>query len=457
MRAFIKKIVVPAAIIALVSLPLTTARSYGMTAQKSAGNAPQPIVPQQFTPVADADWSEGKPLVGREIECQNGKIKIFDCQNMSLLSFIPAKAIGDTTWGVTGIWGWTDSATGREFVLAAREGGTSFIEISDPLNPRYLGELPFYKDGEPSRWRDIKVYKNHAFIVSDNAGPHGIQVFDLTQLLGLKTAPTVFQETTHYDQVASVHDIALDTATGFAYAVGSNGGGETCGGGLHMVDVRDPAHPAFAGCYAEARTGMAGTGYIHDTQCTVYHGPDKQYQGREICFNSAETAVSIADVTDKKQPKTIGIANYPNVAYAHQGWLTEDQRYFFLGDELDEEQNGGNTRTMVFDMKSLSDPVLVKEFLGPNAATDHNMYVRDRYMFQSNYQAGLRVLDVGDPANLKEVGYFDTTPGAEIPVGYGGSWSNYPYFKSGLIAVSTYKTETNNGVFILRHHPTGAR
>ena len=40
-----------------------------------------------------------------------------------------------------------------------------------------------HQGANPNLWRDIKTYKNHAFIVSDGAGPHGVQVFDLTQLL----------------------------------------------------------------------------------------------------------------------------------------------------------------------------------------------------------------------------------------------------------------------------------
>ena len=83
-----------------------------------------------------------------------------------------------------------------------------------------------------------------------------------------------------------------------------------------MINIANPMAPTFAGCYAETKTGRAGTGYIHDTQCTIYKGPDAQYRGREICFNSAETALSIADVSDKQAPKTLSIANYPNVAYA---------------------------------------------------------------------------------------------------------------------------------------------
>ena len=29
-------------------------------------------------------------------------------------------------------------------------------------------------------------------------------------------------------------------------------------------------------------------GYTHDAQCVIYNGPDEDYQGQEICFNSNE-------------------------------------------------------------------------------------------------------------------------------------------------------------------------
>jgi choice-of-anchor B domain-containing protein len=420
----------------------------------SAGQTAQPTVPKQFTSVAAADWTSETPLVGGEVKCQNGKARIFPCQDINLLSFIPARAIGDSgKWGVTDLWGWTDPATGRDFVLAGREAGTSFIEITDPLNPRYLGSLPIPQGARPSRWRDIKVYKNHAFIVSDNAGPHGMQVFDLTQLRDVKAAPAMFRETAHYDRINSAHNIAIDTASGFAYTVGNGGGGETCGGGLHMVDIRNPVAPTFAGCFAETLGGSRQGGYIHDTQCGVYHGPDQQYQGRQICLNAATKGLGIVDVTDKQQPKALGVGNYPNVSYAHQGWLTDDHRYFFLGDETDEGK-GHNTRTMIFDLKDLGDPVLAKEFFGTTEATDHNLYIRGRYVYQSNYRAGLRVLDISDPVNPKEVAHFDTAPTDDNPSGFGGSWSNYPYFKDGVIAMSTYRIEAGKGVYIVQHRPT---
>ena len=93
---------------------------------------------------------------------------------------------------------------------------------------------------------------------------------------------------------------------------------ETCGGGLHMIDIRDPENPQFVGCFSDPSTGIQKTGYA---RCAVRRctGPDAEHRGREICFNSNETALSIADVTDKQNPMALAVAEYPNVGYTHQG------------------------------------------------------------------------------------------------------------------------------------------
>jgi choice-of-anchor B domain-containing protein len=390
-------------------------------------------------------------VTGGEAKCEAGKARAFECRDADLVSFLPVSAVGGKR-GVllNDIWGWTDSVTNREFALVGRTDGTAFVEVTDPANPKYLGDLPLHEGARSNIWRDIKVYKSHAFIVADGAGPHGMQVFDLTQLRNVQKPPVRFEETTHYDRIHSAHNIVINESTGFAYPVGNSMGGETCGGALHMIDIRTPDRPKFAGCYADPATGKARTGYTHDAQCVTYHGPDEQYKGREICFNSSETAVGIADVTDKQHPKPISVAAYPNVSYTHQGWLSEDHRYFYLDDEGDElDGNAPKTRTLVFDVTDLDDPVVAKEFFGTTAATDHNLYVKGNYLYQSNYVAGLRVLDIKDPANPVEVGFFDTVPFGENQPGFAGSWSNFPYFKSGVIAA----TSMREGFFMIRYRP----
>lgn len=404
--------------------------------------------------VADSLGTALQKVTGGEVRCAGGKAGGFDCGDADLVAFLPNSAIGARR-GIllNDMWGWTDSASKREFALVGRLDGTSFIEVTDPANPVYLGDLPLHQGAPPNLWRDMKVYKDHAYIVSDGAGPHGVQVFDLRQLLTLRNPPVTFSETAHYDRIHSAHNIAINESTGFAFTVGNSMGGETCGGALHMIDIRDPQHPRFAGCFGDPTTGFAKTGYTHDSQCVTYRGPDEQYKGREICFNASETAVGIADVTDKQSPKAISTITYPNVAYAHQGWLTEDQRYFLLDDEGDElSGNAPTTRTVVFDVSDLDDPVMAKEFFGTTPASDHNLYIKGNYAYESNYVAGLRILDVSDPVNPREVGFFDTVPFGENQAGFAGSWSNYPFFKSGVIGV----TSMREGFFLVRYRPKAA-
>jgi choice-of-anchor B domain-containing protein len=393
------------------------------------------------------------PIVGGEVRCtEDGRAGLFDCAQVDMLSFLPLAHM-EAGRGVqmNDIWGWTDPETGRDIVIAGMTDQAVFVDVTDPLRPIYLGRLPMSEGANPSSWRDMKVYADHVFVVSDGAGPHGMQVFDLTRLRGLDGSdPETFREDVRYDRIASAHNVAINEETGFAYVVGAGDGGETCGGGLHMVDIRDPRSPTFVGCFADPSTGRSNTGYTHDAQCVVYRGPDAEYQGREICFGANETALLIADVTDKDDPTTISVATYPNVAYSHQGWLSEDHRYFFMNDELDE--TGGlvsTTRTLVWDIEELGDPILVREYYADNGASDHNLYVVGSTLYQSNYVSGLRVLDISDPENPVQVGFFDTVPYGPDEPGFAGSWSNYPFFDSGVVVV----TSEQEGIFVVRYRP----
>ena len=405
---------------------------------------------------------ERRPLATlAEVECgEDGMADQFTCDQVDVISFLPLDRIGGTDRGIetNDVWGWTDPVTGREYAIVGRTDGTAFIDISNPEAPAYLGSLPKTPGSITNSWRDIKVYADHAFVVADGAGRHGMQVFDLTRLRDVRNAPVEFDADALYDGIASSHNIVINEETGTAYSVGSNGGGETCGGGLHMIDVREPKDPRFIGCFADDGSRYQGRGYTHDAQCVNYRGPDAEHLGKEICFGANESYLSIADVTDPENPVSLATQNYAAVAYAHQGWLTEDHRYFYQNDEGDEmasvnaaqqagtEPDMRGTRTLVWDVSDLDDPVLVGEHFGETFTIDHNLYIVGDLMYQSNYVSGLRVLDISDRENPREVGFFDTVPWDES-VTFDGSWSNYPFFASGTIVVSSGK----EGVFFLKY------
>ena len=393
------------------------------------------------------------PIIVEEVDsallpvapCRNGSADGFPCKGVDLMSRLKRGEMGATVGIVNDLWGWTDPSTGTEWALVGHSSGTSFISLKKPRKPEYVGILPKTSDAYASTWRDIKVYRNHAFVVSDGAGAHGMQVFDLTQLRDVDDPPQTFSPTATYDSIRSAHNIVIDEETGFAYSVGSSGGGKTCGGGLHMIDIRTPSNPIFAGCFADRRTGLGGTGYTHDATCVVYRGPDSEHRGKEVCFGSNETRLSIADVSDKEDPVALASAAYPDVAYAHQGWLDKDHEYLYMNDELDEFNSQPNTRTLVWDVKDLDDPVVVEEFLHTTRASDHNLYIVGDRMYQSNYAVGLRILNISDRESPAELAHFDTDPDSDGE-GFSGAWSNYPFFESGVIAV----TSMRGGAFFVK-------
>ncbi len=406
------------------------------------------LIPGEPGPVA---------ITGSEIACSDeGTADQFGCSRVDILSFLPIDAIGGGRGTQTNdVWGWTDPQTDREYALVGRTDGTAFVDVTDPVNPSYWGNLPRTRGSQINVWRDVKVFQNHAFVVADGAGQHGMQVFDLTRLRDVRGRPEEFEPDALYEEIASAHNVAINEDTGIAYHLGSNSGGESCGGGLHMIDINEPTRPAFMGCFQDIGTGRQGTGYVHDAMCIVYDGPDAEHIGKEICFGSNETALSISDVTDKGNPVSLASATYPNAAYAHQGWISEDQRHFYMNDELDESaaRRGGapameGTRTLIWDVSDLDDPILAKEHFGETPATDHNLYIKGNLMYQSNYVSGLRILNISDPVNPFEVGFLDTVPGTES-VALDGSWSNYPFFESGTIVVSSKR----EGVFLVRYRP----
>ena len=404
---------------------------------------------------ADGEWASGDLVIGDhrglpaivgledEIPCVENDAAGYECDHVNIISFLPIKEMaGGRGARLNDIWGWTDPESGREIAIVGRNDGTAFVDLTDPYNPVMLGDLPKTPGSRSSVWRDMKVYRDHAYIVADGAGEHGVQVFDLRRLREVRGEPVTFEPDYTYDGIHSAHNIVVNEQTGFGYAVGSSGGGETCGGGLHMLDLSEPGLPSFAGCFFDGQTGRRGTGYSHDAQCVIYDGPDEDYRGREICLGSNETALSISDVTDKDNPVVVAMPSYPNVEYAHQGWLTEDHRYFYMNDEGDEPAGVvEGTRTLVWDVIDLDEPILVKEYIASTPDTDHNLYIRGNLMYQSNYGAGLRILDITNPTDPVEVAFFDNSP-------YGGaSWSNYPYFESGVVVM----TSTGDGLFIVRN------
>lgn len=403
----------------------------------------------------------------------------FECSNIDMLSFVPNsaifadKAVGALGDGVSDIWGWVSPASGDEYVIVGATNGAAVLRITDPENPEYLGHV--FNTGAQLIWFDIKINNDTAYIVSESPAM-GMKILDLTLLDSLPAVPagtTVPLPVTTYPLDLTAHNVVINEDADMLYLVGSGqalGIGSICttdaptstdNAGLHAVDISTPLVPVYVGCHADE-------GYVHDAQCTTYTGPDAEHQGKPICVTAHEDGVAWVDMSDPTEPVTLfdtataenAEELYPGVAYSHQGWMSEDQTLYYHGDELDE--NGTQpTRTFVYDMTDLDDVKLdfINEPGGINI--DHNMYTHRGLLFQSNYTAGLQVFDqepvvdgTTGEKSLAMVGEFDIYPDCTSPIAcdgavFAGTWSNYPYFPSGTLAV----TATEDGVFFLKLDP----
>ena len=415
-----------------------SARSSRSSVATSPEGSPQPQHEEEPPPPPGDELP-----AARGVPCTAGEASGFPCHDIDLRAFVPRSQLGaGENEIVNDLWGWVDPRTGREYALVARAAGVSFVDVTDPFKPLLVGVLP--TRSLPSAWRDVKTMDHYALIVADASPGHGMQIFDLFQLDS--AAPgQVFSSTADYfgpglglttgQILGSSHNVVVNEESGFAYIVGSN----TCAGGLHMVDLRQPLSPRFAGCFDQ-------DGYTHDAQCVIYRGPDADRVGTEVCVAANEDTLTVVDVTDKNAPQMLARVGYPGVGYTHQVWLTEDHAHLLLDDELDELNGSGATRTHIFELADLSAPGLIGTYVAAVGSTDHNQYVHDGHTYQANYTSGLRVLSLDDidRGELSEVAFFDTYPAHDQP-GFEGAWSVYPFLPSGSLLVSSI----GEGLFVL--------
>ena len=367
-------------------------------------------------------------------KCENGFAGEYPCNDYDLLDYISLEEIGGVGTKGNDCWGWTDPLDNKEYALMGTNKGITFIDITNPTEVVILGTLATRTVN--SSWRDVKVHNTVAYVVSE-AADHGMQIFNLEKLRYVTNPPVVFESDYDYTGFGSAHNIVINKTKDYVYPVGTTRSGTYKGGPL-FINIEDPANPINEGGFIN---------YSHDAQVVTYNGPDTEHQGKEILIGSNEVEVVIVDITDKSNPIKLSAISYSNVEYTHQGWFTEDFKYFILGDELDELRKGLNTRTVIFDFTDLDNPVHHFDYSGSSAAIDHNGYVKGDTYYLASYTAGVRMLDISniEEKSITEVGYFDTYPDNDMAA-FNGVWNVYPYFPSGNIIVS----DINSGFFVIR-------
>ena len=387
--------------------------------------------------------------------CDSGKAGIYDCNNVDLLSHMPLSQMSSTPSSGNDIWGHVDLNTGNEFALMGISNGLIVIDVTTPDSPKEVGTIT----GVHSQWRDVKVYQYfnetlnlwqaYAYVTTEGTNGY-VTIVDLNNLPNEVTLVERSQivNTSHNVNISNVDyslNIALPNLTPTLQIVGANS--------------RSGAFQNFSLDTPNSLSGLTasdyGSGYTHDgafveiddnrssTNCGINEGSCIVY----IDFNEKE--MKLWNITDPADANILGQAEYNDVAkanqYVHSGWSTEDKQYILLHDEFDEYRGGLNTTVRIFSISDLTNPTQVGQWTGPTSAIDHNGFTRGNRYYMSNYERGLTVLDISDPANPTEVGFFDTYTPANS-ASFNGAWGVYPYLPSGNILIS----DINSGLYVLK-------
>ncbi|MDO6427243.1 choice-of-anchor B family protein [Thalassotalea sp. 1_MG-2023] len=399
--------------------------------------------------------------VQQNVNCVNGKAGSFDCNNIDLLGHLPLSELSTNSGAASDIWGHVDLNTGKEYAIIGLERGAAVIDVSDPSNPTEVGAV----NGRAVVWRDIKVYqyfdKNislwqaYAYVTLDGASPSNTEYVTIIDLNNLPHSINVIEKNqtvynAHNVYISNVDyslNIAHPNTTPILHLAGTN---KKTGQFLNY-DLTNPKTLTQLTDSYQSELSVGSRPYTHDGASMTIKDSRKDtdcVNAQAFCtifFDFNESEFLLWDITDTAKTTGLGRASYSGAQYVHSGWSTEDNNYVFVHDELDEVNLGINTTLRIFDITNLKAPTQVGTWIGDSKAIDHNGFVRGNRYYMSNYERGLTVLDITDPASPEQVGFFDTfTPSDNAS--FNGAWGVYPFLPSGNIIVS----DINSGLFIFK-------
>lgn len=297
-------------------------------------------------------------------------------------------------------WGYT-APDGREYALLGVRSGVSILDITDTNN---IVEVAFIS-GAFSLWRDIKTYQSYAYIVNENGG--GMQIVDLSNL------PNGANVVATYSGFSTSHNISIDEANGMLYAEG------TTSKPVRAISLADPLNPVQLSTFGV---------YCHD----IYASNNRLYVAE-----GTHGTIGIYDVSSPQYPSLLQRFPIPASGYVHNAWANEDHSYL-----VTTEETPGKT-VKLWDIRNLNNVTLTDQYLASAGGMAHNAHIKGDYVYISHYTDGLRILDISDPNNIFEAGYYDTYSG---PNGtYDGAWGAYPFFRTGKVLISDIET----GLYII--------
>jgi hypothetical protein len=306
--------------------------------------------------------------------------------------------------------------------------GTSILDISDPRAPKVLSTVML--DAPGSHSHKVRVVQDDIMIVNSElrgpvAGPYedgGFRIYDIKD----KTNPKLL----HFERTFGKGVHRFDCDDTYAYISTEMEG--FVGNILVIYDIRDPARPEEVSRWWMPGQNVAGGETPNPKKAAhrLHHAMrsgDKLYAG---CWMSG---FAIIDISDIRNPRTLCLHDVHPPALEPSHTLLKvpfpiKGREIALATDEERSNRGSDdgkphAPLYVFDV---TDPTNMKKlaeyhvsetgmpYHGPGVRFGAHQFreeMTDTRAFVTWFAAGLRIVDVADPAHPREVGYFIPEPG----------------------------------------------
>jgi choice-of-anchor B domain-containing protein len=308
----------------------------------------------------------------------------------------------------SGLWGYL-SDNGREYAVLGCYNGTSVIDVTDSANIREIGFIP----GVNSNWREVKTYSHYAYVVSEGTNSK-LQIIDLQYLPDSVHLVTSW----NYSGYTVAHNISQSGP--YLYL---SGGNACANGGVQIIDITNPVSPV--------KRGNNTLRYVHDVRVV---------NDTLWATNINNQKISIINAVNKDTAREIKNFNTLQ-SLPHNCAVSKNRNYLFV---TYENQDPGMLD--IWNIQDQENITYVRSWQPTGIATSvtHNIEIYGDTAVIAHYTAGIRVLDISNPANPVEVAWYDTRP-QDNTNSYLGCWAVYK-FPSGKIIGS----DITNGLFVIK-------
>ncbi|WP_141588500.1 LVIVD repeat-containing protein [Myxococcus sp. AB056] len=269
---------------------------------------------------------------------------------------------------------------GHAYVVSAnragRFGGLTVFDVSDPAHPFFKASISLPGD---SYWNGVWAKGDVLYVASADTG---VSVFDISN-----PGSPEFIRSLPDNGSSNVHTVLVDGDRLYASDI------TDFVGSTRVYDISAPLAPVLRQVITLPESSSLG-------------GPHDffAYEGR-LYLSNAYGGYSIVDVTDLENVRHLGQYIYPGFGgFAHHSAVGTfaGRTIAFEGGEFP----GSHLR--VLDVTDPANIVKIGEHRMRYSTSIHNMILKGERLYVAWYHEGVRVLDVANPTQPRQVAHFNT-------------------------------------------------